>query len=648
MSFTKVAPAGIGTSPGNSILIGDSLLHSTGIDIGNNTGAGVTIRQHGDATFTGIITASAFFGDGSGLEGVSSSGIGTALNDDDTNVLNKIYYVNQELSIGSTVTVNHPDTGTASYTHYQDLVVKDDADFIVADGDTFIPDILGITTSTLAASAATGGRIRAGTITNAGANGAVNFPNGLTGTAGTFTGAITAASGTITGNLGVGGVLTYEDVTNVDSVGLITARSGINVTGNATLTGGVINSAGNINCTSGRFQRGSATVQDGDAIAGGININGLDMDASVIMSVFGNDGDFTRISGSKSRNASVGSHTIVQNNDVLLSLKGFGSDGTNFEEAAQIEMQVDGSPGNNVMPGRILFKTTATDGVQERLRIGSAGQLGIGGANYGTDGQVLTSKGASAAIQWATISTGRPIPTRNLRYVINFDYPDYTNANDTNKRKMITPFMDVDSIYSNSGNPFQYMHKTGGLDGGPRYSNTGSVGSNYLKYETGSLLSVQETRACWYKSNSNGGQSLSGDSHSPGVVLWGDTRNSVYGGLGIRNGKPNANTNSNAHYAATTSVNDGNWHHIAFVTDGPGTNIKIYVDGTLEKEENSPNWTSSTQASDIGGHYGYNNTAPPDNMANVVLYDRLLTQTEIQALIDARELYRGTIFTGSN
>ena len=177
MSFTKVAPAGIGTSPGNSILIGDSLLHSTGIDIGSNTGAGVTIRQHGDATFTGIITASAFFGDGSGLEGVSSSGIGTALNDDDTNILNKIYYVNQELSIGSTVTVNHPDTGTASYTHYQDLVVKNDADFIVADGDTFIPDILGITTSTLAASAATGGRIRAGTITNAGANGAVNFPN---------------------------------------------------------------------------------------------------------------------------------------------------------------------------------------------------------------------------------------------------------------------------------------------------------------------------------------------------------------------------------------------------------------------------------------------------------------------------------------
>ena len=151
---------------------------------------------------------------------------------------------------------------------------------------------------------------------------------------------------------------------------VITGGSGVNLNGEANLLfdGGTL-------ALNGRYQRGSATVQDGDAIAGGININGTDMDASVIMSVFGNDNDFTRISGSKSRNASVGSHTIVQNNDVLLSLKGFGSDGTNFEEAAQIEMQVDGTPNNNVMPGRIVFKTTTTDGVAERLRIDSTGQL---------------------------------------------------------------------------------------------------------------------------------------------------------------------------------------------------------------------------------------------------------------------------------
>ena len=415
---------------------------------------------------------------------------------------------------------------------------------------------------------------------------------------GTATGGVT-----IPGDLGVAGTLTYEDVTNVDSVGVITARGGIRIgaTGANTLISGTATGIGiGEDSPDSLLHIGKGTNADDGAVAltiGGSSVN-------------------TRQS------------TITKNN--------VGSG----DRALEIRAATGGSDET------IKFFSDATT---ERLRIGSAGQLGIGGANYGTDGQVLTSKGASAAIQWATISTGRPIPTRNLLYVINFDFPDNTNANDTNKRKMITPFMDVDSIYSNSGNPFQYMHKTGGLDGGPRYSNTGNVMTNYLRYTTGSLLSVKETRACWYKSNSNGGQNLAGDAHSPGVALWGDTRNSVYGGLGIRNGKPNANTNSNAHYAATTSVNDGNWHHIAFVTDGPGTNIKIYVDGTLEKEENSPNWAGSTQASDIGATYDYgSNTAAPDNMANVVLYDRLLTQTEIQALIDARELYRGTIFTGSN
>ena len=44
---------------------------------------------------------------------------------------------------------------------------------------------------------------------------------------GTATGGVT-----IPGDLGIAGALTYEDVTNVDSIGVVTARSGINVVGN--------------------------------------------------------------------------------------------------------------------------------------------------------------------------------------------------------------------------------------------------------------------------------------------------------------------------------------------------------------------------------------------------------------------------------
>ena len=50
----------------------------------------------------------------------------------------------------------------------------------------------------------------------------------------------------------------------------------------------------------------------------------------------------------------------------------------------------------------LLFRTGNT----ERLRIGTSGQIGIAGANYGTSGQVLTSQGSGSAVQWATPSSG--------------------------------------------------------------------------------------------------------------------------------------------------------------------------------------------------------------------------------------------------
>ena len=47
--------------------------------------------------------------------------------------------------------------------------------------------------------------------------------------------AITATTGTFSGNVSVGGVLTYEDVTNVDSVGIVTAREGVFIPDNKEL-----------------------------------------------------------------------------------------------------------------------------------------------------------------------------------------------------------------------------------------------------------------------------------------------------------------------------------------------------------------------------------------------------------------------------
>jgi len=78
----------------------------------------------------------------------------------------------------------------------------------------------------------------------------------------------------------------------------------------------------------------------------------------------------------KSR-GSLGSHTIVQNNDVIGSIAFRGSDGSAFRNAAMIDGQVDGTPGSSDMPGRLVFKTTA-DGASsptERMRISSSGRF---------------------------------------------------------------------------------------------------------------------------------------------------------------------------------------------------------------------------------------------------------------------------------
>jgi hypothetical protein len=93
-------------------------------------------------------------------------------------------------------------------------------------------------------------RLRANTITNKTANGAPTATNGLevtgvctatdfsgqSGGAADFPNGLTGTTATFSGNLGVGGVLTYEDVTNVDSLGVGTFRDGLRVTGICTAT----------------------------------------------------------------------------------------------------------------------------------------------------------------------------------------------------------------------------------------------------------------------------------------------------------------------------------------------------------------------------------------------------------------------------
>ena len=130
----------------------------------------------------GIVTATAFYGDGSNLEGVASAGLGTAIGDSDEAEA-VVYYTDDILSIGATLTINVPPSSSAGYTQYRDIKLDNQADLIVETGDDFIPDVLGLSSSTPSPDSSGNGvfdEVYADIIKNKNGLGAPAFANGLT------------------------------------------------------------------------------------------------------------------------------------------------------------------------------------------------------------------------------------------------------------------------------------------------------------------------------------------------------------------------------------------------------------------------------------------------------------------------------------
>ena len=106
-----------------------------------NVGLGITMDGS-----SGVITATSFVGDGSGLDGVASAGLGSAISDDSTSALNSLYYVNKTLDVTTDTTVTVPTTSTTNiaYTNYQEIVVADTKNLTIADGDDLLLDVLDL------------------------------------------------------------------------------------------------------------------------------------------------------------------------------------------------------------------------------------------------------------------------------------------------------------------------------------------------------------------------------------------------------------------------------------------------------------------------------------------------------------------------
>ena len=221
-------------------------------------------------------------------------------------------------------------------------------------------------------------------------------------TATTFKGAIDATTGTFSGNLGVGGVLTYEDVTNIDSIGIITARSTVSIADSIIHTGDTNTSlrfpANNTISAetnglerlridfNGRFLVGTSAYKSNLNASSDAQIGqfvGKADNESACLSVFSYPGTTNpttrgaKLQLHRARSSDGTTNTAVAQNDLIGSIEFKGNDGTSFTAAARIDANVDGAPGTDDMPGRLVFSTSAdgSGAPTEQMRISKEGYV---------------------------------------------------------------------------------------------------------------------------------------------------------------------------------------------------------------------------------------------------------------------------------
>jgi hypothetical protein len=114
-----------------------------------------------------------------------------------------------------------------------------------------------------------------------------------------------------------------------------------------------------------------------------------------------------RLNFARSKGGAIGSNTIVDADAEYGGIYFFGADGTDTDSiGAQISAYVDGTPGANDMPGRLVFSTTADGAASptERMRISSSGNVGIGTTSAGTKLEVNSGSVDVAIVTTSTDS----------------------------------------------------------------------------------------------------------------------------------------------------------------------------------------------------------------------------------------------------
>ena len=143
----------VGVATFSNFKTGSTNVHSVGVEaaginvLGGDTpiGSGSTIYDDGGARFSGIVSATKFVGDISDATG-QASGLGTALSQTQTDVLNKVYYTNNVLEISSNTIIDTPSSAAGGYTNYAEIKDADGNTLTIRSGDEFKVNVLGIGT----------------------------------------------------------------------------------------------------------------------------------------------------------------------------------------------------------------------------------------------------------------------------------------------------------------------------------------------------------------------------------------------------------------------------------------------------------------------------------------------------------------------
>jgi hypothetical protein len=203
-------------------------------------------------------------------------------------------------------------------------------------------------------------------------------PSGDTSTGDNAAIGYTSAEGLILTGQGSTNDVTIKNDADADVLKIPTGTTNVGIVGNLNIDDGGSIVVG----------RSAAPVSMGGSAATLQSVGTAEIDSTIAAARWSADADGPRLIGFKSRNASIGSTTIVQDGDNLLDIVAYGDDAAAdyFEApAAMIRMSVDGTPGTNDMPGRMTFHTSADGGqaLNERMRIDSSGNVTLPTAGAG-------------------------------------------------------------------------------------------------------------------------------------------------------------------------------------------------------------------------------------------------------------------------